>query len=631
MNKMTSNPLQTDASHDISQSSVLSSSFEIDTSAMVEKPLVREGSVLRNVAGYIIVTEFCERLAYYGFAGSLVLFFQDDLKMTNAQADIQFSIWAGACYVTPLLGGYVADKYLGRYRAILVFSIIYVIGLIIIVLGANPESISQAAIFLGMYIVALGTGGIKPNVSTLGADQFDDSDPVQAKEKESFFNWFYFSINLGALISYSLVAYVCQYGLPFLGGQKWGFFVGWWIPTIFMALAIMVFVAGSPKYKCVPPEGSILERAVLLCYEALWTRRSVPLSGAVKQKLDRAALSNGGSFSGVEVHGMKLVARIAPFLTALIGYWAIYSQLATSFQNQACQMDLSLGGTEVPVSALQSFDTIAILILVPIFDVYIYPALEKNSMGLSMLQRMGLGFVFAALSMLVAGFVELSRLHNAPPPGGYSDPTARANISPCQNIDDYNPTNYQKWVAGYDDTDEPQYCSLVDACTVTTVAFGATVPVLQCISCNNIIQTSSLSVFAQVPQFLLVGTSEVLTSITSLQFFYSQAPIAMRSVSQALNLFMTALGSWVIIPLLLLVNANKSDQWVPANLDDGHLDYYFFLLAGLMVLNHIYFGWLSRDYVYIKESDFEALHEGSATVSRSGETHVSALQAAIKV
>jgi dipeptide/tripeptide permease len=75
------------------------------------------------------VTEFCERLAYYGLAGSLVLFFQTQLDMSNAEADVNYSFWSGACYITPLIGGYIADTYWGRYRTILVFSSIYVVGL----------------------------------------------------------------------------------------------------------------------------------------------------------------------------------------------------------------------------------------------------------------------------------------------------------------------------------------------------------------------------------------------------------------------------------------------------------------------------------------------------------------------
>ena len=77
-------------------------------------------SVLIYVNGYIIVTEFCERLAYYGFAGSLLLFFQTKMGYSNSEADIQFSIWSGACYITPLIGGCIADTCLGRYKTILV-------------------------------------------------------------------------------------------------------------------------------------------------------------------------------------------------------------------------------------------------------------------------------------------------------------------------------------------------------------------------------------------------------------------------------------------------------------------------------------------------------------------------------
>lgn len=167
-------------------------------------------SVLTGTAGFIIVTEFCERLAYYGFAGSLVLFFQTQLGYSNAEADVQYSAWSGVCYVTPLLGGYIADTYLGRYRAILVFCCIYLLGLIMVVIGSIPGDVNPAFFFPAIYIVALGTGGIKPNVSTMGADQFDDRYSKDRRDKESFFNWFYWSINLGSLISYTVVAYICQ-------------------------------------------------------------------------------------------------------------------------------------------------------------------------------------------------------------------------------------------------------------------------------------------------------------------------------------------------------------------------------------------------------------------------------------
>jgi peptide/histidine transporter 3/4 len=108
----------------------------------------------------------------------------------NSMLREQYSAWNGACYVTPLLGGYVADSFLGRAPTILIFSCIYLAGLAMIVAGSAPTVISEALVFTSIYTIALGTGGIKPNVSTLGADQFDDKYPRDREEKLSFFNWY---------------------------------------------------------------------------------------------------------------------------------------------------------------------------------------------------------------------------------------------------------------------------------------------------------------------------------------------------------------------------------------------------------------------------------------------------------
>mmetsp|Transcript_53490 Transcript_53490/g.93341 ORF Transcript_53490/g.93341 Transcript_53490/m.93341 type:complete len:657 (-) Transcript_53490:348-2318(-) len=566
-------------------------------------------SILTGVAGYIIVTEFCERLAYFGFAGSLVLFFQTQMNYSNSDADVQYSAWQGVCYVTPLLGGYIADTYLGRYYTILIFISIYLVGLVMVVLGSIPGHVSPAVFFPAIYIVSLGTGGIKPNVSTLGADQFDERYSADRKEKESFFNWFYWSINLGALISYTLVAYICQYGAgPDLGGEEWGFFVGYTIPSIMMTIAIVIFIAGTPKYKLNPPKGSVVATAVKICVEAYWTKRST-LTGT-EHSLDKAKTTHGGSFSNNQVEGVKLVTRLVPYLALIIPYWGIYSQMSTAFQNQGCQMNLELAGAEIPVSALSCFDTLAILALVPVFDQVIYPYCKKAGYPLSMLQKIGWGFALALLAMMVAAFVEMYRLAHAPTPGGYDDVSARDNITPCQNIDDFNPYNYQDWAKG-GDTDEPMYCHQTCDTTVPD-ANGVPTLILACITCDDIPQMSNISVMWQAFQFSLVGASEILAAITSLEFFYSQAPTSMRSVTQSLNLFTNALGSFSVIPLLLIVNSDSSNEWVPTNLDDGHLDYYFFLLAGLMGLTICVFAYVSKDYVYKTQQEL-AQFEDTAT------------------
>eukprot|EP01034_Spumella_vulgaris_P039545 gene39545-48860_t len=184
-----------------------------------------------------------------------------------------------------------------------VFCIIYLIGLILVVFGSIPGRVTAGVFFPAIYIIALGTGGIKPNVSTMGADQFDDRYSKDRLEKESYFNWFYWSINFGALISHTLVAYVCQYGIPALGGSEWGFFVGYTIPAIMMAMAILVFLLGTPKYTHNTPQGSILATAVKICYEAVWSKRNT--KGTV-HVLDRAKTTHGGSYTHAQVEGVKL-------------------------------------------------------------------------------------------------------------------------------------------------------------------------------------------------------------------------------------------------------------------------------------------------------------------------------------
>lgn len=122
---------------------------------------------------------------------------------------------------------------------------------------------------------------------------------------------------------------------------------------------------------------------------------------------------------------------------------------------------------------------------------------------------------------------------------------------------------------------------------------------------------SRLSIFWQIPQFVLIGISEIFASITSLEFFYSQAPHSMRSVSQALNLFTNALGSWLTIPLTMLVNVDTNDEWIPDNIDEGHLDWYFYLLAGLMFAALIIFVYLAYQFHYVEPEELEKLNAHS--------------------
>merc|ERR1712070_161210 len=151
---------------------------------------------------------------------------------------------------------------------------------------------------------------------------------------------------------------------------------------------------------------------------------------------------------------------------------------------------------------------------------------------------------------------------------------AEDNISGCASIDNYNPYAYLNYTigltypseeaaaaAGYTITEEPANCW--QTCSTKNTTTPTRTLSMNCISCDPVPIKSTLNVMWQVPQFLLVGISEILASVTTLEFFYSQAPESMRSFTAALNLFTTALGSWLCIPIILLVNLNPQKQWLP--------------------------------------------------------------------
>ena len=416
-----------------------------------------------------------------------------------------------------------------------------------------------------MYIIAIGTGGIKPNVSTLGADQFDIRYKQDRKEKQSYFNYFYWSINLGALLSYTIIAYICQYGISFLGGQNYGFLIGYSIPTIMMFIAIIVFISGSSRYKIVKVNNNMINLMINIMYYAcisymkacykyicshvysLYTtyilsrpqhhqqqRYEQPTDTTTSSTtnttttnntnnnnihiqstynfttttpttlhseerghnsdlppipahfLDRAKLVYGGKYTNKQVNIIKLIINILPILLSLIPYWAVYSQMNTIYQNQGCQMymyiDIYVYTIQIPVSTLNIFDTLSILVLLPIFDLYIYPyynsiLLYYNLPSLTMLYKIGCGYVCILLAMLVAAYIEYIRIYYAPTEKYYTDiysPTATSNttstgvdrvdISPCINLNDYNPYLYLQYINGIS-TYKPTYCHLIPNCT----------------------------------------------------------------------------------------------------------------------------------------------------------------------
>ncbi|KAB1205930.1 Protein NRT1/ PTR FAMILY 8.3 [Morella rubra] len=533
------------------------------------KPVLKQNTGNWRACPFILGTEGCERLAYYGIATNLVTYLTGKLHEGNVSAARNVTTWQGTCYLTPLIGAVLADSYWGRYWTIAVFCTIYFIGMCTLTLSASVPGLrpaecvgstcpaaspaQYAVFFLGLYLIALGTGGIKPCVSSFGADQFDDTDSRERVKKGSFFNWFYFSVNIGALISSSVLVWVQD-------NAGWG--LGFGIPALFMAVAIASFFSGTPLYRFQKPGGSPLTRMCQVLTAAFHKRnllapkessilyeiqdKNSAIEGSRKLEhtdelncLDKAAVLSdaevkSGDFSNpwrlctvTQVEELKILIRMFPIWATGIVFSAVYAQMSTMFVEQGMVMDTTIGSFTIPPASLSSFDVISVIFWVPIYDKVVVPIARKftgKERGFSELQRMGIGLFISVLCMSAAALVEIKRLQIA------------------------------------------RELGLVDE--------DVAVP---------------MSILWQIPQYFLLGAAEVCTFIGQLEFFYDQSPDAMRSLCSALSLLTTALGNYLSSLILTIVTylttMGGSAGWIPDNLNEGHLDYFFLLLAGLSFLN----------------------------------------------
>ncbi|TQE00942.1 hypothetical protein C1H46_013482 [Malus baccata] len=524
---------------------------------------------------FILGNKCCERLAYYGISSNLVIYFKTQLNQTSAAAAKNSSYWVGTCYLTPLLGALLADAYLGRYKTIASFSIIYVIGMTLLTMSASVSKDvchanggQTAATFIALYLIALGTGGIMPCVSSYGADQFDDDDEVEKKHKGSFFNWFYFSINVGAMIAGSVLVWI-QYNV----GWGWGFGV----PAAAMAIAVLSFFSGTRLYRNQKPRGSPLTSIIQvlvasirnykvkvpedksLLYETADAESSIQGSRKLNHTnefrfFDKAAVEVQGDHikdskspwrlsTVTQVEELKLIIRLVPIWATGIIFAAVYSQMSNFFVLQGILMDIRVGRSsfEIPAASLSIFDTLSVIFWVLIYDRIIVPAARKytgHKNGLTTLQRMGIGLFISIFSIVCAAVLELARLRSV-----------RQN-------------NYYTY------------------------------------------EHMPMSVFWQVPQYFLMGAAEVFTFIGQLEFFYDQAPDSMRSLCSARSLGTIGLGYYFNSILVTIVTKrttkNGNPGWIPNNLNYGHLDYFFWLLAVLSALNLGVYLFIAKWYTYKK-------------------------------
>uniref|UniRef100_A0A1D1Y0Q7 Peptide transporter PTR3-A n=1 Tax=Anthurium amnicola TaxID=1678845 RepID=A0A1D1Y0Q7_9ARAE len=260
-------------------------------------PVLRSQRGGWKACSFVVVYEVFERMAYYGISSNLVLYFTRKLHMGTVSSANNVTNWAGAVFLTPILGAYVADAHLGRYWTFMVSSAVYLLGMCLLTLAVSvrplkPPACHQAntagcerasplqlgVFFAALYILALGTGGTKPNISTIGADQFDDFEPRERAHKLSFFNWWMFSIFLGTLFANTALVYI---------QDNVGWTLGYGLPTLGLAVSVVIFVAGTPFYRHKLPQGSPFTRMarVLVAAARKW-RAPLPNDSKQLHELD---------------------------------------------------------------------------------------------------------------------------------------------------------------------------------------------------------------------------------------------------------------------------------------------------------------------------------------------------------
>ncbi len=346
--------------------------------------------------------EFAERCSYYGMRAILALYMIDRLGVEKADASTYMSLFIAACYFFPLVGGFLADNFFGKYWTIVGFSLPYVVAQFIV--GIE----NQYIIFGALALLAMGSGVIKPNISTLMGMTYDQQRPGQDQLRTSAFSYFYMAINIGAALS--------QFSMPWLR-TKYGYQVAFLFPAALMALALVIFALGKRYYATerivrkivgeesdLPNDGRTIT-GLHITYEAV-TRSQAAAETALK---------------------WKTLGRIGSVFLMVMFFWAIFDQSASTWIFFAdTYMDTTLigertDGTAMVLTAqsaestfgfptfrmspdaIQAFNPVFIVLFVPI-SVWLFKTLNRMGFKIQATHKMTLGFVLTGSTMLIMAF-----------------------------------------------------------------------------------------------------------------------------------------------------------------------------------------------------------------------------------
>ncbi|NWZ62816.1 S15A1 protein, partial [Acrocephalus arundinaceus] len=362
---------------------------------------------------FIVVNEFCERFSYYGMKAVLTLYFTRFLHWDDNFATAIYHTFVALCYLTPILGAILADSWLGKFKTILYLSIIYAIGQAVLSVGSindltdhnrdgSPDivAVNIALSMIGLILIALGTGGIKPCVSAFGGDQFEDD---QEKQRSYFFSLFYLSINAGSLLS-TLITPILRALECGIHTKQECYPLAFGIPAILMAVALVVFVVGSKMYKKVKPQGNIMlevSKCVGFAIKNRFRHRSKEFPKRehwldwASEKYDKRLIAQ-----------TKMVLRVLFLYIPLPMFWAVFDQQGSRWTLQATAMNGDFG-FQIQPDQMQIVNPILIVIMVPVVDSVIYPLIKKCKLNFTPLRKMTVGMFLGSMAFVAAALVQV--------------------------------------------------------------------------------------------------------------------------------------------------------------------------------------------------------------------------------
>ncbi|KAG0467903.1 hypothetical protein HPP92_017231 [Vanilla planifolia] len=526
-------------------------------------PAVKSKTGTWTSATLLLVNYGLVTLAFFGVGVNLVLFLTRVLEQENADAANNVSKWTGTVYIFSLIGAFMSDSYWGRYLTCAIFQLIFVMGLVLLSLCSwfilvkpsgcgdgelecrSVSNIGNALFSLAIYLIAFGNGGYQPAIATFGPDQFDEMDPSERHSKIAFFSYFYLALNAGSLFSNTVLVYYEDTG-------KW--VIGFWTSAGAAVIALLLFLSGTPRYRHFKPTGNPLTRIAQVFVAAIhkWdvsvpenetllyelegkesaiagTRKIVHSDGfrfldkaATPTPAEYVALPNSKSpwrlCTVTQVEEVKCVLKILPIWLCTIIYSVVFTQMASLFVEQGANMNTRIGSFTIPAASMSVFDVVSVLFFIFLYRRFLIPLTSKITKNPRGLSELQRMGIGLVIGMLAMVAAGVVEL-------------ARLKGVPSPEED------------------------------------------------------STLSIMWQIPQYALIGASEVFMYVGQLEFFNGQAPDGVKSFGSSLCMASISLGNYVSIMLVNVVMAATAGDnrpgWIPGNLNSGHLDRFFFLLAAL--------------------------------------------------